>query len=659
METYKIEPLVHQCLHGYSDGHRMLASSLNNFSPSVKRLLLEMSDISGPSMLRGFESYITGYPLVETPYYALAKTWYAEEMERPGCVWTHTLLLPTQAVRNFESISWIFNYFDRPTNIDPSNFSKYATPMQFSSKANFNKLPVLNVQAAPIRQDTLAFLINSLYENNMDIPVFVSTNSVEALEAITIRIWLTQHASLREYFSFCTGSLSPRKINNRLLDLQFVPEKVLRTVTREKEKIITVDISQDPIDLNAIPNWAYRLSADILQNKVEPILSFIHKNDIDLDKDRNVFVKLLNLFYLHEQTLSRSSIHDLVIYISDIFPNQNEAVALKSNLITSPDLFGKNNTNELHIILSCLLTHANISPFLCLKEAISELGRTFLFPVEHHRISFIQQIAAEPINELGVSFLEGIAYSATIDILLLFSTNTKTLIGPFLEFNPKLAAEQKLWNSFSDISKELIDHISVSQNLTETTMAEILDTLIYLEHLALIEYFNVRLKGKPLPYFLDLIKNDDNRVPKLYGLIFKLVGQYQSLFIFWLSNNIQFLNTAILDLITKTIDPLEPDVLIAGTEIWVQILDYVKLNTDNNNCVAFAKFILPLALVINNVDSKKLIGFAAPIVNDILAKDSLDYTTWRRLDGLLPRLPWYRSWDKCKRLHLGLQERGI
>src|ERR1044072_128199 len=83
---------IHHCLHGYSDGHQLLHSTIR-LSPKVDQLLLTMSDMSGPSMVPGFQQYLTGYPIIGSNWYALAQTWYAGEKRRPGCVWTQTLLI--------------------------------------------------------------------------------------------------------------------------------------------------------------------------------------------------------------------------------------------------------------------------------------------------------------------------------------------------------------------------------------------------------------------------------------------------------------------------------------------------------------------------------------------------------------------------------------
>src|SRR5882672_629479 len=86
---------IQQTLHGYSEGHRLLDGSIK-FTDELARIVLRMSDLSGSNVVNGFEEYVTGYPLAALGFYALAKTWYAAEMPRPGCVWTHTLFIPTE-----------------------------------------------------------------------------------------------------------------------------------------------------------------------------------------------------------------------------------------------------------------------------------------------------------------------------------------------------------------------------------------------------------------------------------------------------------------------------------------------------------------------------------------------------------------------------------
>jgi len=83
---------VHQAVHGYADGHRQLTASVS-LKPNDAKTMLVLSDISGAGAQIGDDGYLTGYPLAESGFYALVRTWPAPEMSRPGCVWTHTLLI--------------------------------------------------------------------------------------------------------------------------------------------------------------------------------------------------------------------------------------------------------------------------------------------------------------------------------------------------------------------------------------------------------------------------------------------------------------------------------------------------------------------------------------------------------------------------------------
>lgn len=81
--------VLHQTLHGYSDGHRLISSSLS-LAGQDARTMQVMSDLSGPGVKPGVDGYLTGHPLEGVGKYVLARTWAAPEMPRPGCVWTHS-----------------------------------------------------------------------------------------------------------------------------------------------------------------------------------------------------------------------------------------------------------------------------------------------------------------------------------------------------------------------------------------------------------------------------------------------------------------------------------------------------------------------------------------------------------------------------------------
>lgn len=116
------QPMAHviqldQTLHGYGDGHQLLASSLN-LTREQQWQMLVMSDLSGHSFRAGFDSYITGYPLEDGGHYCLARTWFAPELPRPGCVWTHTILISDTDVAQISDFQSVLPHFRRPSSND-------------------------------------------------------------------------------------------------------------------------------------------------------------------------------------------------------------------------------------------------------------------------------------------------------------------------------------------------------------------------------------------------------------------------------------------------------------------------------------------------------------------------------------------------------------
>src|SRR5881394_1242141 len=122
--------VIQQTLHGYAEGHRLLDGSIK-LPDELARLVLRMTDLSGNSVVSGFEEYLTGYPLESANMYAFAKTWYASEMPRPGCVWTHTLFIPSSRMAEITDLQALVALFVRPLG---SDFGKgFSTPIEFEA----------------------------------------------------------------------------------------------------------------------------------------------------------------------------------------------------------------------------------------------------------------------------------------------------------------------------------------------------------------------------------------------------------------------------------------------------------------------------------------------------------------------------------------------
>lgn len=208
---------IHQALHGYSEGHRQFACSAE-LTSNEARLVLVMSDASGSGVTSEGISYLTGYPLPESGLYALARTWPAPEMPRPGCVWTHTLFLEFSDLAVLDSPSQIAALFKYPTAETARSFG---TALHLSASAPDNS-PLISSQLAMFER-----LATALYERPQD-QVWARRTNETFGDDVVLRLWDLQWPRLRRSFRFCTLTTRDRSQEGLLFDLQLCGESVSR-----------------------------------------------------------------------------------------------------------------------------------------------------------------------------------------------------------------------------------------------------------------------------------------------------------------------------------------------------------------------------------------------------------------------------------------------
>jgi len=242
---------VHQALHGYSDGHRQLACSAR-LSPQDAKLVLVMSDVSGSGVASEGSSYLTGYPLSEGGMYALARTWSAPEMPRPGCVWTHTLFVDFPDLAAIGAPSRLAKLFARP---ESPSWSTYSMPETLDLLDGDKPEPRMSMP----EEAWLAAVLNGLYESSSSRQVAKRDPGVP-VDALTLRIWDQQWPRLRRSFRFCTFTTKDRSTPGASFDLQILPGPDTSSRARLPN---TREVS--PMSFECQPDWLVTLMDDARQ----------------------------------------------------------------------------------------------------------------------------------------------------------------------------------------------------------------------------------------------------------------------------------------------------------------------------------------------------------------------------------------------------------
>ena len=250
---------VHQAVFGYSNGHRMLASSVQLNSVDVYELAAA-SDLAPGVSLDPSESYLSGVALPESRLYALIKTWAAPEMQRPGCVWSHVLLLSRQFLSTQVDLAVLVKLFSRPANYQRNNgFSK---PLAVGRRDRASP-PVSEIVEQALLACYNDVLLDSSRKFSMD------------RERAILAVWSQQWPRLRSAFSFrsvASSSLFPGQT------IRLEPERKLQS-------------SQET-------PWLPVALEDAVSISVTPLRRFLWRYGKDIDPALRPFTDLVEIFIL-------------------------------------------------------------------------------------------------------------------------------------------------------------------------------------------------------------------------------------------------------------------------------------------------------------------------------------------------------------------------
>jgi len=188
---------VEQTIHGYREGHRLLASS-GGANPDELDSLDRLSDLSGylPAGLH-YDHYFTGFPCGR--FYAFACTWPDVNASRSGTVLTHTLLAPLHECSTLPDLFALHDLHSFPRE-DLSLFTKCL---------DWDVPAMVELSPPDAIRDSVAMLIFGQAQR----PI-VWIDDSEAV--IPLRwAWRLLWPKARTNWAFCTLALQPRSISKR------------------------------------------------------------------------------------------------------------------------------------------------------------------------------------------------------------------------------------------------------------------------------------------------------------------------------------------------------------------------------------------------------------------------------------------------------------
>jgi hypothetical protein len=417
--------VIDQLLFGYQDGHRQIAGSrhLNRDASSV---LLGATDAA----VSGDHALLTGLPLVSEETYALSVTWSAPEIDRPGAVWAHTLLVDFDTLSALADPASLFNYVRRP---HMSNFDSYTT--QVSIDAQFIQ---------PISADPS--LVGRILEAGTAAQkgALLLYADLEAAGRALLVLWSAQWPELRRVFSFRTRETTRGSTNPH----QLVVARRVRGMSRPPSRTLQPKDS----DKDFSSSWLQRLARPSLGgSRLREFLARFGPDE-PADLDSLVFLGRVSDGVEHEDL-------DAVLQrLKTERPRQRDAPTLKRALF-GPDAGSSWSLPEVRLIEAVLRTRVSMFDprSLELHPRLEEL-------IRHGETKRLVKARARtgprPIRK---ALLDALILGSTSETYVLVALSDRELASDLLKQRQDFLEDREFWQSLnSSQAEEVIDQHRLS-----------------------------------------------------------------------------------------------------------------------------------------------------------------------------------------------------
>ena len=407
---------LHHALHGYADGHREIASSIQ-LKPRDAKTILILSDVSGPGVRIDKSGYLTGYPVPEAGLYALARTWAAPEMPRPGCVWTHTLLIDFADLARFNSLTELISAFRHPS----TKGADYTKPLRLECTA---EPPLL----APSDELWARRIMGALY-GRPKAQVIATRDSGSAIDSLVTALWSQQWPRLRRTLRFCTLAATDRSVEGAAFDLQLLPAGNQALRTRFPKAV-----EADSFALQG--EWLDEAVDDLMQPRAGGLRGFLRQIGGDVSGGRAAFAPLCRLHRLIDRFGSEpGAVTEAIALLQDEMGAAQARAAraiVASAAVAEADKLDDGG-------LDYLLAHLDLVDPAKLTSGGDALGRTMLRRRPHDLAAMTRRDDA--VKTLAVRAL---ASASPAELTAALATASE-LASPILQERPELATEPTLW----------------------------------------------------------------------------------------------------------------------------------------------------------------------------------------------------------------------
>lgn len=615
-------------LHGYSHGHNFIQGSIVLDSNHDMSKIATLSDWS--EYVQGEKSsYLTTYPLDESGYYVIAKTWYATEMKRPGCVWTHSLLIHQEDLKKIVDFKQLFFLFQRP-----SSHIDYVHPIVYDNKTSeigryFGDVSSVNcfcqLYASLLSGED--FLELSLLDNEADSQNFI----LHFFNYIPIGILTT--------INTCSGSVGLRPYFDRGFSL-----------------IFSSAYHKSIIELNSlIEKYPYiEILLNVVAESDSQLNHLLRNYDEDLGKSFQrfkAFLYLLQLLNRHAKTdeEKKSTELEIIKVLSQNYPLQSEGSHLKKNFL-SRKVSGFFVSEDAFLYMMCMIDN---SAFSKADVSFDERLKTLVELSKSRYYDLLWKLMNEAeTNEWGKYVLrDSINHLNSKDFGVLIEYNWYLYLG-LANMHPEILNDTCWMQADPSKLKDVMLLLEGENCIASFTKYDELLNLIYNYRIPVDGMLALSICENVSDFVATILNKTCSTGYHSDGLL-KLCRNQQKEILSWLKQTSNTKMVFVFDVIIESISPSSTLVKQTSPSLWSKI-------TYNNIPLSLDSYLFLYVISYNwyrDMDAISLLKKAFMPIYQSVVKNQITISQWRKIDSFMESLKVWQDWDRGKKMRKSVGKR--
>lgn len=624
--------IIQQVLHGYANGHELLAVS-TNLDLDDRKKIDELSDLNGAVTKENFLEYFTGYPIQNGEYYVIAKTWYAGEMKRPGCVWTHSLILDTADIFCIRDLQQFIRLFHRPSDFE---YSEYRNPIVLEVDPEAKK------RLLPYDSHKLQYAIHTILSTN-ETRVSLLDDWWEDFSYEILNVVFSLNKMQLHDFMFSSRSYGLRKYNGVDFSYQvFYPEEAFRVKDG-------VRYYKDLSVISVFPFWVRCYEEYILEDKVKEIWQYIEQYEPDYLCLQN-YSKFVRLFFaLNHQKMT----------LTDYFEAMEKVLGEDSNAFQQTIELILDDRLLIDCFKDCeieILEMMDLGKFKLKKDRKEKLINKILKGDPDKLYSVLKKYIAGELSAEKRDILDSVIGKLEPDSLKKVSRMDENICCVLAYKNYNLLLSKDIWQKPKRFQQALIHAGSLNGN----------DNLFLKKLLLLIIHEDRENVAEDLYCILgDVIYEPLYCAVCQVGSITELEAdkwipilrkKQSEIFHYYDKLPSKYLRKELF----LSVDTYDSDLVSqVPQERWIHIYqDLTVEKSDDGLLLKYAVQFIPVILCAEKCYPDSFVKEVFDPVYHELKNNSLNYEYWSKFQYWLPEVEDCYAWDKCLRVRKALECRG-